>query len=492
MELNNKYTDIIKLNFNDSYTTISYINKHFNNLIESGIEVTCKGWIQSCRIQSTNLFVQIYDGSIGNNLQVIFLDFDKNEFSNLPSGTTVEISGVIVKSPAKGQEYEMQGNFITILGKINDPSTYLPCVKGIKLENLRNKAHMRTKFQSMRAIYRVRSCVLQGLHHYFKKVGCFQLDPNVITTSDCEGAGEVFTITTQFNNLNSSKKLDVDFNKDFFRKQAFLTVSSQLQLEALCSGMGKVYTMNPSFRAEPSQTNRHVACFTHVEWELAFINLKQLLDFNEDIVKYAISYVLDNCMDDLLTLDKFISKGIINKLITTISEPFERITYSQALDILSMPEHFNELLQKYKDFELPKWGDDLGSNCERYLSEVVFKKPVLVFNYPKVLKSFYMKQNEDDNEKRTVQSCDLLMPGIGEVIGSSIREDDYDKLLSVMQEKNMNVEPLQWYVNLRKDATFPHGGAGLGVDRLIAYCTFLEGSIRDVIPFPVAYEMCDY
>ena len=492
MELTNNYIDMVKFNFNDSYTTISYINKHFNRLIESEIEVTCKGWIQSCRIQSTNLFVQIYDGSIANNLQVVFLDSDKNDFNHFPSGTTVEISGIIVKSPAKGQEYEMKGDSITILGKINDPATYLPCVKGIKLENLRNKSHMRSKFQSMRAIYRIRSCVLQGLHNYFKKVGCYQLDPNVITTSDCEGAGEVFTITTQFNNLSSSKLLEVDFNKDFFRKQAFLTVSSQLQLEALCSGMGKVYTMNPSFRAEPSQTNRHVACFTHVEWELAFINLKQLLDFNEDIIKYTISYVLDNCMNDLLILDKFVSKGIINKLITTISEPFERITYSQALDILSIPEHLNELQQKYKDFELPKWGDDLGSNCERYLSEVVFKKPVLVFNYPKVLKSFYMKQNEDIDEKRTVQSCDLLMPGIGEVIGSSIREDDYDKLISVMHEKGMSIGPLQWYVNLRKEATFPHGGAGLGVDRLIAFCTFLEGSIRDVIPFPVAYEMCEY
>jgi asparaginyl-tRNA synthetase len=252
--------------------------------------------------------------------------------------------------------------------------------------------------------------------------------------------------------------------------------------------MGKVYTMNPSFRAEPSLTNRHVACFTHVEWELAFIDLHQLMDFNEDIITYVIAHVLDNANDDLQVLDKFVSNGIINKLIYSIQEPFVRITYTEALNILN--DNLSDLQNKYSDFNMPLWGDDLGSNCERYLTDHIYKKPVIVYNYPKVLKSFYMKQNDD--EPRTVQSCDVLIPGVGEVIGSSIREDNLNKLIDVITEKNMKLEPLQWYIDLRKNSSFPHGGAGLGMDRLIAFCTFVEGSIRDVIPFPVAYEFCEF
>lgn len=482
--------------FTDSYISVSKLYQNYETYMDELVIITCKGWVAASRKQSNNWFLQLYDGSCGNNLQIIFNLTNNtdllNKVSNIHAGATIEISGLIVKSPAKGQLFEMIGQTINILGAISDPSSYLPCVKGIKLENLRNKAHIRPKFQSMRAIYRIRNSVIQGLHQFFKMNSCIQLDPNVVTTSDCEGAGEVFTLTTQFNNLNS-KTMMVDFSKDFFKKQAFLTVSSQLQLEALCAGMGKVYTMNPSFRAEPSQTNRHVACFTHVEWELAFIDLKQLLDFNEDIITFVVSYVLDNCFDDLQVLDKFVSQGIIDKLKKTINEPFIRLSYTDALDILNQEEHQINLNLKYQDFKMPVFHDDLGSQLERYLSDHVYKKPVIVYNYPKVLKSFYMKQNLDCvKERETVQSCDVLIPGVGEVIGSSIREDDYNILHNIMLEKGMKIEPLQWYLDLRKDATFPHGGAGLGMDRLIAYCTFMEGSIRDVIPFPVAYEMCDY
>lgn len=481
------YLDSINLKYNDSYTTIKTLNENYEKYINDENIVTCNGWIQSVRKQASNLFIQIYDGSCSNNLQVIFLE--KIDDTNLHVGSAISVTGKIVKSPAKGQSYEMLGNSIKVLGKVEDPSTFLPCIKGVKIENLRNKVtHLRPKFQSMRAIFRIRNCLIQALHSYFHKHNCFQLDPNVITTSDCEGAGEAFVITTQLK--RDKENLTVDFSKDFFKKQSYLTVSSQLQLEALCSGMGKVYTMNPSFRAEPSQTNRHVACFTHVEWELAFINLSQLLDFNEDLIKYSISYLLDKNMDDLEILDKFISKGIIDKLKHTVQCEFERLTYTEALNILE--NNLDGLKQKYKDIELPKWGDDLGSNCEKYLCDVVFRKPVMVYNYPKVLKSFYMKQNDDSEDVRTVQSCDVLIPGVGELIGSSIREDDYDKLLSVMKEKNMKIEPLEWYLDLRRNSTFPHGGAGLGFDRLVSYCTFMEGSIRDVIPFPVAYELCDY
>ena len=476
------FLDNIKFKYEDSYIIIKKLFQDYENYLNKNIIICCKGWIQSYRKQANNCFIQLYDGTTALYLQIIFEN--KDTIDNIYSGTTIEVKGKIVSSPANGQLFEMVCTELNILGKVSEPATYLPCVKGIKLENLRNYPYLRPKFQSIRSIYRIRNGVIAALHEFFKKNNCLQLDPNIITTSDCEGAGEVFTITTLFNNNNKI----FDFEKDFFNKQTFLTVSSQLQLEALCSGMNKVYTMNPSFRAEPSQTNRHVACFTHVEWELAFINLKQLLDFNEDIIIYVIAYILDNYKDDLLLLDKFTSTGIINKLEKTIKESFIRITYTEAIDILT--KNINSLKKKHKDYILPVWGDDLGSNDERYICEIIYKKPVLVYNYPKKLKSFYMKQNND--EPRTVQSCDLLLPGIGEVIGSSIREDNYETLLEVMNEKNMKIEPIKWYLDLRKNATFQHGGSGLGMDRLIAYCSFIEGSIRDVIPFPVAYELCDY
>jgi asparaginyl-tRNA synthetase len=476
------YLNQLNLKYQDSYITLKKLFDNYNNFIDNVI--ICKGWVQSYRKQSNNNFIQLYDGTHSSTLQIIF---DGDKIENIYAGITIEVKGKIIKSPANGQLFEMKGDEINIIGNIDNPATYLPCVKGIKIENLRNCAHLRPKFQSMRAIYRIRNGVISALHAFFKLNNCLQLDPNIITTSDCEGAGEVFTITTLLNNLNN-KTLEVDFNKDFFEKQAYLTVSSQLQLEALCAGMNKVYTMNPSFRAEPSQTNRHVACFTHVEWELAFINLEQLLDFNEDIIIYVIGYILDNNYDDLIILDKFISKGIIDKLKNTINGSFIRITYTEALNILN--NNIEDLNKKYKNIILPNWGDDLGSNCERYLCDIIYKKPVIVYNYPKILKSFYMKQNNDN--PKTVQSCDLLLPGIGEAIGSSIREDNYDKLLETMNIKNMNLEPLSWYLDLRKNATFPHGGSGLGMDRLVAYCTFIEGSIRDVIPFPVAFKSCDY
>jgi asparaginyl-tRNA synthetase len=476
------YLNQLNLKFKDSHIILKKLFDNYNEFLNKTI--TCKGWVQSYRKQSNNNFIQLYDGTSSQNLQIII---DLENIENLYSGTTIEVTGQIVESPAAGQLFEMKGERINIIGRIDDPSTYLPCVKGIKIENLRSHAHLRPKFQSMRAIFRIRNGVISALHSFFKLNNFIQLDPNVITTSDCEGAGEVFTITTQFNNLNS-KTLNVDFSKDFFEKQAYLTVSSQLQLEALCSGMSKVYTMNPSFRAEPSLTNRHVASFSHIEWEGAFINLEQLLDFNEDIIMYVISYILDNNYDDLEILDKFVSKGIIEKLKTTVKYCFARITYSEALDILS--KNIDALEKKYKNFIMPKWGDDLGSNCERYLCDVIYKKPVIVYNYPKILKSFYMKQNND--EPRTVQSCDVLMNGIGEIIGSSVRESNYSKLINIMNEKNMNLEPLQWYLDLRKNGSCETAGSGIGLDRLVSYCTFIEGSIRDVIPFPVAYQLCDY
>lgn len=476
------YLNKINFKYKDSYINLKLLFNNFNDFIDKII--TCKGWVQSCRKQSNNTFIQLYDSSICSNLQIIINDDIK--FDTIYTGSSLEVTGKIVKSPAKGQLFEMICNNINILGNVEDFSSYLPCVKGIRVDNLRNHCHLRPKFQSMRSIYRIRHGIISALHSFFNLNNFLQLDPNIITSSDCEGAGEVFTITTLLNNVN--KNVNIDFSKDFFEKQTYLTVSSQLQLEALSSGMNKVYTMNPSFRAEPSSTNRHVCVFNHVEWEISFINLEQLLDFNEDIITYVIAYILDKNYEDLELLDKFTSKGIIEKLKNTINDSFIRITYTEALHILN--KNIDGLNKKYNNFVLPNWGDDLGSNCERYLCDVIYKKPVLVYNYPKVLKSFYMKQNDD--EPRTVQSCDLLLCGMGEVIGSSIRENNYEILLNVMKEKNMNLESLKWYLDIRKNGGCEHGGSGLGLDRLVSYCTFIEGSIRDVIPFPVAYKLCDY
>jgi len=284
------------------------------------------------------------------------------------------------------------------------------------------------------------------------------------------------------------------YSQDFFKKQAFLTVSSQLQLEALCSGMGAVYTTNPSFRAEKSLTKRHLASFTHLEWEIPFITLDHLMDFSEDFVVYIFKNVLEECKEDLEELDKFVSKGLIKKLEGFVSDRFGRITYTNAVEILEREkENVLKEFPELKKEEYPNWGDDLGGYCERYLSEKIFKKPIFVYNYPKVLKSFYMKQNENEkNGMETVQGCDLLIPTLGELIGSSIREDNYEKIIQEMDRRNIEKTTLEWYLDLRKNGTFPHGGAGLGVDRLVNLCCFMDGNIRDVVPFPVAYQECSF
>ena len=473
--------------FKDSYTTVRTIMETFADLISKDQQLVLKGWIQRIRKQHDLTFIEFYDGSYPQQLQlvcnttcVMSIEVDK-----LFPSSAIEVIGKVVVSPAKGQPFDFSCIKVDLVGKVYDPATSLACSKNVPFAVLRSRCDERTKFQSMRAIYEIRALAFEAIHDFFQKQQFKKLDPNIVTTSDCEGAGEVFTITT-LDQLKGPKP----YSEDFFEKHAYLTVSSQLQLEALCAGMGKVYTTNPSFRAEPSETNRHVACFTHVEWEIAFIELTQLLDFNEDIIKYVIDYVLHKGMPALMCLDKFLSKGIIDKLKASIAKDFIRVTYTDALRIIT--ESYDQIKAIHPSFELPKWGDDLGSHAERYLADVVFKHPVLVHDYPQQLKSFYMKANNEEVAVRTVQSCDCLLPGIGEVIGSSIREDSYEKLMQVIVDRKMDPIPLKWYIDMRKNGSFPHGGAGLGFDRLVAYLTFMEGSIRDVIPFPVAYKQCDF
>jgi len=469
------------------------------------------GWVREFRSQSEYAFISITDGSTSQILQILCEKKRINNFETLENlrGATVKVVGIVKESPAKGQDIEMLCESIESLGMITDKNSII-LAKNVQLDTLRGYQHLRTRFRSFNYIYKIRSELLKHIHEFFNENGFYNLDPNIITTSDCEGAGEVFTITTI--NINKtvevvesncynrfiecdykigSLKNDNFYQDDFFEKQAYLTVSSQLQLEALCAGLSRVYTLNPSFRAEKSKTKRHLGCFTHLEWEIAFIDIHQLMDFSENLIKSIIMKTLKSCEYEYNELNKYISKGIIDKLRNVIENLFERITYDKAIELIE--ENKNMIIKKFnKEMtikDIPKWGDDLGSYCERYICDEIYKKPVLVYNYPKDLKSFYMKENDD---KKTCQSCDCLMPYLGELIGSSIREDNYDKLVYIMEKRDMDKTKLDWYLDLRKNSTFPHGGAGLGFDRLVNFCSLMDGNIRDVVPFPVAYQECNY
>jgi asparaginyl-tRNA synthetase len=360
----------------------------------------------------------------------------------------------------------------------------------MSLEILRDHQDVRVKTRTLNAVFRIRSGLSKATHDFFEIVGAKHLNPNIITTSDCEGAGEVFTITNMLGKTNTVPVLkdtnEIDYSKDFFEKHAFLTVSSQLQLELLCAGLSKVWTSNKSFRSEKSKTSRHLAEFEHIEWEFAWTDLNELMNISEHYTQYCFQYVLDNYMDDLEELNKFMSKGIIDKLKTFCSKNYIRITYDDAIKIIV--DNQKEIIEKYKLSILPKWGDDLGSECEKYIAEIVYNHPVFVYNYPKELKSFYMKQNDDG---RTVQGCDLLVPGLGELIGSSVREHDYNKLMKIVEERKMDITPLKWYIDLRRNGSTPTAGAGLGFDRLVRICTGME-NIRDAVCFPVAYQECKF
>ncbi len=471
-------------------------------------------WVRDFRSQSEHAFISLTDGSTSQILQVFCEKANMPNFDSLDNlrGATVKVRGLVKKSPAKGQDIEMVCETIEPIGLVSDKNSII-LAKTVQLETLRGHQHLRSRFRTFGYIYKIRSQLLKHIHEFFHSKGFYNLDPNIITTSDCEGAGEVFTITTHNVNkiaeqvesncyerfvekdetsitIGSLTNSDL-YKDDFFQKQAFLTVSSQLQLEALCAGLSRVYTLNPSFRAEKSKTKRHLGCFTHLEWEIAFIDINQLMDFSEALVKNVIGKTLKSCEFEYAELNKFISKGIIDKLSNVVNEKFERISYDKAIELVE--EHKKAILKKFsKEItikDIPKWGDDVGSYCERYIAEEIYHKPVFIYNYPKELKSFYMKQNEDG---KSVQAVDLLMPNLGELIGSSIREDSYEKLVQRMDEKSMDKSVLQWYVDLRACSTFPHGGAGLGFDRLVNFCSLMDGNIRDVVPFPVSYQECDY
>ena len=473
---------------------MQYIQRHTNisdisvELLDS--EILVNGWIRNTRIQSNLAFVEIYDGSTSKSIQAISEDCDLTEkIKPLAIGSSISLKGLVVKHPKEGVELKLLE--VLYIGKISDPVTYILNAKKMGLDILREHQDVRCKTRTFNAVFRIRAGLSQATHNFFHSKGFHHLNPNIITTSDCEGAGEVFTITNMLGKNSSDipkvgKTELIDYNKDFFEKQAFLTVSSQLQLELLCAGLGKVWTSNKSFRSEKSKTNRHLAEFEHIEWECAWASLVDLMDLSEEYTQYCIGWVLKEHSDDLEELNKFTSKGIIDKLREFISKPYMRTTYDTAISIIE--DNAEEIKKIYKLKDLPKWGDDLGSDCEKYIAEMHFKSPTFVYNYPKDLKSFYMKQNDDG---KTVQACDLLIPGLGELIGSSVREENYEKLMKTVNERKMDASKLKWYIDLRLNGSTPTAGAGLGFDRLVRICTGME-NIRDAVPFPVAYQECRF
>ena len=457
------------IKYQQKYTDINKINI---DLLDKTILVN--GWVRNKRIQANLAFVEMFDGSTSKTIQITT---EEKEFieklNSLSIGSSLSVIGTVSLIPNQESKVELKLVSIEYMGLVHDPVSYILNAKKMSLEILRDHQDVRVKTRTLNAVFRIRSGLSKSTHDFFEMIGAKHLNPNIITTSDCEGAGEVFTITNMLGKTNTVPVLkdtnEIDYSKDFFEKHAFLTVSSQLQLELLCAGLSKVWTSNKSFRSEKSKTSRHLAEFEHIEWEFAWTDLNELMNISEHYTQYCFQYILDNYMDDLEELNKFMSKGIIDKLKTFCSKNYIRITYDDAIKIII--DNQKEIIEKYKLSILPKWGDDLGSECEKYIAEIVYNHPVFVFNYPKELKSFYMKQNEDG---RTVQGCDLLVPGLGELIGSSVREHDYNKLMKIVEERKMDIAPLKWYIDLRRNGSTPTSGAGLGFDRLVRICTGME------------------
>jgi len=495
--MNNSYIKMYKFK-----PVCSFINDLYNNdanVIDTEHELWVN--IKNVREQSNLIFIGVYDGTHIKPFQLI-IDIEKNpeveDFrGKLHTGAYIKVKGKIVKSPAKGQTIEMLVTSLNLEGSIRDTNSYLPLVKGVNLDILRGKnSYLRPKFQTYQAVYTIVDKVDQFVNDFMRNINFKKIDPNILSLSECEGAGEMFVVTNMLKDdikevpvLPNGK---IDYSKDFFNKKVGLTVSSQLQLEALCP-MGKgVYTMNKSFRAEKSKTSRHLCEFTHFEFETRLINtVEDLMNFEEDLITNIIKRTLVECKDELESLNSFVSKGIVNRLEGFVKEDFARTSYTNAVDIITRDVENIKKIYELNDSDIPKWGDDLGGKCERYLAEHIFKKPVFVYNYPLELKSFYMKQNKpDENSRLTVGAVDLLIPNLGELIGSSLRENDYDKLVNEMDRRQMDKSSLQWYIDLRKNGSMSTAGAGVGMNRLWQMLCYMDSNIRDVTPFAVSFEEC--
>lgn len=446
-----------------------------------GKEIRLQGWIRNHRKQKEFGFIDFYDGTCFGSVQLVY-DNTLESFEQIQKyrvGSSIEALGTVEKSPAKGQTFEIKVSTLTLLG--DSPEDYPIQPKRHTREFLREVGYLRPRVNLFQAVFRVRSVVAMAIHTYFQENGYIYFHAPLITASDCEGAGEMFQVTTlDLEKLPKTEDDKIDFHQDFFGKPASLTVSGQLQAEAFAMAFKRVYTFGPTFRAENSNTKTHASEFWMIEPEIAFCDLDGVMDIEEDMLKFIIRYVLEHCEEEMKFFDSFVEKGIIQKLKDVVDAKAARITHKEAIDIL---------LASGEKFEnKPTYGEDLATEHEKYLTGVHFKSPVFVTDWPKDIKAFYMRQNDDG---QTVAAVDLLVPGAGELMGGSQREERLDRLESRMKELNMETEGMEWYLNLRRYGGCKHSGFGMGFERLLIYMTGVE-NIRDVIPFPRTPGNCEF
>ncbi len=450
-----------------------------------GAEVTVMGWVRSRRSSKDVSFIALNDGSTIKTIQIVANaeKFSDEQLKNITTGACLKCSGTLVESIGAGQSVEIQAGEIEILGLCaND---YPMQKKGQSFEYMRQHAHMRLRTNTFGAVMRIRHNMAMAIHTYFHEHGYFYFNTPLITASDAEGAGQMFQVTTKnLYNLKKDEQGHIIYDDDFFGKMTSLTVSGQLEGELGATALGAIYTFGPTFRAENSNTPRHLAEFWMIEPEVAFIDLDDLMDLEEDFIKYCVRWALEHCQDDLEFLNKMVDKGLIERLQSVVNTSFVRLDYTEGIRILQ------EAAKNGKKFEFPcSWGDDLASEHERYLVEEHFSKPVIMTHYPKSIKAFYMKIDDEKpvlngvEQGFTVQGTDVLFPQIGEIIGGSVREENYDKLLQEINSRGIPMKDMWWYLDTRRFGTCPHGGFGLGFERLILFMTGMQ-NIRDVIPFP--------
>ncbi|MBR5855534.1 MAG: asparagine--tRNA ligase [Paludibacteraceae bacterium] len=446
-------------------------------LAGEGQLINVRGWVRSRRGNKNVSFIALNDGSTIKNIQIVvdLANFPEEQLKPVTTGSCISATGHLVASQGSGQAVEIQLTELEVYGTA-DPEQYPLQKKGLSMEYLRTIAHLRPRTNTFGAVFRIRHNMAMAIHQYFHEHGFFYFHTPIITASDCEGAGQMFQVTTKnLYNLKKDEEGKIDYSDDFFGKQTSLTVSGQLEGELAAMALGKIYTFGPTFRAENSNTPRHLAEFWMIEPEVAFIQKDELMDLEEDFIKYCVRWALEHCKDDLEFLNQFVDKGLIARLESIIKTDFVRLTYTEGINILQ------EAIKNGKKFEFPcTWGDDLASEHERYLVEEHFNKPVIMSDYPKDIKAFYMKINEDD---KTVQGTDVLFPQIGEIIGGSVREESLDKLNAEIERRDIPMKDMWWYLDTRRFGAAPHAGFGLGFERLMLFVTGMQ-NIRDVIPFP--------
>ncbi|SQH76807.1 asparaginyl tRNA synthetase [Shewanella benthica] len=465
--------------------SITSVASVFKGEFAIGSQITVRGWVRSRRDSKAGIsFLAVYDGSCFDPIQGVVpnsLENYNNEILKLTTGCSVIMTGEVVESPGKGQAYELQVTSVEVAGWVEDPDTYPMAAKRHSIEHLRELAHLRPRTNIIGAVARVRNCLSQAIHRFYHEEGFIWVSTPLITASDCEGAGEMFQVSTlDMENLPRTDEGKVDYSEDFFGKEAFLTVSGQLNAETYACALSKVYTFGPTFRAENSNTSRHLAEFWMVEPEVAFADLDDIAALAEQMLKFCFRAVLEERRDDLDFFAQRVDKTVIERLESFVTSDFAQVDYTEAVEILK---------NCGKKFEYAvEWGIDLQSEHERYLAEEHFKAPVVVKNYPKDIKAFYMRLNDDG---KTVAAMDILAPGIGEIIGGAQREERLDVLDARLEEMNLSKEDYWWYRDLRRYGTVPHAGFGLGFERLVSYVTGVA-NIRDVIPFPRAPKSASF